>query len=209
MAAVIPQYEQLNVTSFVGTKCKSLNLNGNRIKIDLTELVALEEVRLTGMDNSVNPLLDYTTLVNLKSLSISGYEGAGTGTFTLPPAIISNLEKFYMEAVNSSSNTINISSIPLSANIKEFYIDNLQGYSGISLQSVIVLPPTMANCYKFIATSNDLDQTNVDNILLALDANGLTQGICRLDGGLNSPPSIAGAAAAANLTSKGWEVSTM
>lgn len=53
-----------------------------------------------------------------------------------------------------------------------------------------------------------LDQTSVDNILLELDANGLSNGQLTLQGGTNAAPSGAAITAKANLISKGWAVYT-
>ena len=206
MAAPIEPYKKVKITNVLGTKCKSLSLSGNSIEIDFAQLVNLEEFRFYALRNDVNPVLDFTNLVNLKSLTANSYNGTIVGTFTLPTSIIGNLEKFYLENIDNS-NTINMPSIPLSSNVKEVGLVNLLSY-GISLQSLLVVPPTMANCYKFVANGNDLDQTQVDNILIALDANGLNQGTCDVGGGSNAMPSGAGAAAAANLISKGWQVST-
>lgn len=56
--------------------------------------------------------------------------------------------------------------------------------------------------------SNTLSETSVDHVLIALDDNGLSNGFVELGGGTNAAPSVAGAAAAASLTGKGWTVST-
>lgn len=57
-------------------------------------------------------------------------------------------------------------------------------------------------------TNNALTQASVDHVLITLDQNGLSNGYVDLSGGTNLAPSVAGTAAAANLTGKGWNVNT-
>lgn len=53
-----------------------------------------------------------------------------------------------------------------------------------------------------------LDVASVNSILVAADANGLTNGIMNLGGGTSAAPTGAGATAAASLVGKGWIVTT-
>ena len=53
---------------------------------------------------------------------------------------------------------------------------------------------------------NALTEASVDHVLITLDDNGLTGGLVDVSGGTNSVPSVAGAAAVASLTLKGWSV---
>lgn len=55
---------------------------------------------------------------------------------------------------------------------------------------------------------NQLTEASVDHVLITLDNNGLSNGYVYLAGSGNAAPSVAGTAAAANLTAKGWSVST-
>lgn len=54
----------------------------------------------------------------------------------------------------------------------------------------------------------DLSVTDVNNFLIALDANGLSGGICNLQQTPAAAPTGAGATAKANLIGKGWTVTT-
>lgn len=56
--------------------------------------------------------------------------------------------------------------------------------------------------------TNALTVESVDHVLITLDNNGLSNGNVSLSGGTNAIPSVAGAAAVANLTGKGWVVAT-
>lgn len=58
------------------------------------------------------------------------------------------------------------------------------------------------------AQNGNLTQPVVDAILIELDNNGLNNGTVQLAGGTSATPSLAGLAAAANLTGKGWIVQT-
>jgi len=51
-----------------------------------------------------------------------------------------------------------------------------------------------------------LNQTSIDNLMIELDTNGLSNGIINLSGGTGPAPSGAGAVAQANLISKGWTI---
>lgn len=57
-------------------------------------------------------------------------------------------------------------------------------------------------------TNNALTVESVDHVLITLDNNGLSNGTVLIDGGTSVAPSVAGAAAAANLIGKGWSVAT-
>jgi hypothetical protein len=53
-----------------------------------------------------------------------------------------------------------------------------------------------------------LNQTSVDNILVSLDASGITNNTTSLAGGTSAAPSATGLAAKASLQGKGWTVLT-
>jgi len=53
---------------------------------------------------------------------------------------------------------------------------------------------------------NALTQASVDHVLITLDNGGLTGGFVDVSGGISSAPSVAGAAAAASLILKAWNV---
>ena len=57
----------------------------------------------------------------------------------------------------------------------------------------------------FRLDGNALPQSNVDNILVDLDASGATGGTCNV-GGSNAAPSATGLAAKLSLEGKGWTV---
>lgn len=66
---------------------------------------------------------------------------------------------------------------------------------------------TLNNCTYFNANGSDLNSSVVDNILVALDNNGLEGAyVCFLAGGTNGVPSSTGLTAANNLTLRGWTV---
>lgn len=87
------------------------------------------------------------------------------------------------------------------SNAEYIYVDN-----NANLTTVII-----AGCPKLrylIAPTCSLYQSSVDDILITLDNNGLTNGEVILSGGTNSAPSPASATAIANLIAKGWTVAT-
>lgn len=104
-------------------------------------------------------------------------------------------------------NGIDINNTPLtSVNISNcLYLNELFIIDG-SLTTVDV----SANLYLTHVNlqNNLLTQTAVDDILVALDNIGLSDGGVQLDGTGNAAPSATGTAAAANLTGKGWFVAT-
>lgn len=53
-----------------------------------------------------------------------------------------------------------------------------------------------------------LDQESVDDILVRIESNGLSNGVLDIDGGTNSAPSATGLAAKSALESRGWTVTT-
>jgi hypothetical protein len=58
------------------------------------------------------------------------------------------------------------------------------------------------------ANTNRLSQSAVNNILINLDNNGLSNGNCQLSSGTNAAPSGDGITAKTNLQSKSWSVYT-
>jgi len=83
----------------------------------------------------------------------------------------------------------------------------IDGGDGGVLSSFIAHPEWTAMLY-FHITDMALTETVVNNILIALDASGMSGGEIDLSGGTSATPSGAGAAAASNLTGRGNAVIT-
>jgi len=64
------------------------------------------------------------------------------------------------------------------------------------------------DCLSVSITSCDLSVTTVNNILIALDTAGYSNGTVDLSGGTSATPTGGGVTAAANLVIKGWTVTT-
>lgn len=63
-----------------------------------------------------------------------------------------------------------------------------------------------AQIYDLDASGCGVVESEIDNILAALDASGLESGTVDLSGGTNAPPSAAGLTSKSNLEGKGWTV---
>lgn len=109
----------------------------------------------------------------------------------------SSLTTLYLSSNTPSLTVIDLSPCPLltfvsiSANPNLTTVINTNGYSSVSFM-------TAAGCA--------LPSEVVDEILIALNANGISGGYCFLDGGTNGTPSVDGLSAASDLASKGWSV---
>ena len=64
------------------------------------------------------------------------------------------------------------------------------------------------SCLEFESSGTSLNEENIDLILASLDANGISNGKCYLDGGSNAAPSVTGQGYVSSLRGKFWDVLT-
>jgi Leucine-rich repeat (LRR) protein len=180
--------------------------------------------QLTSLDVSNNTLLVSLKCENnqLTSLDVSNNTSLITltcGTNNLTTVDVSNntsLQTFFIDNNNLSSININNNTALTNFNCISNNLTSLNVSNNTSLQTLTCgdnnltsLDISNNTVLKFLlANINQLDQTSVDNILINLDAFGLTNGWCYLNGGTNASPSVPGINAKNNLIAKGWIVST-
>lgn len=85
---------------------------------------------------------------------------------------------------------------------------SLEGPNCTSLTSVTVSASDVVSCLNVNLGGCALTQTAVDDILVALDGAGLSNGNVSLQGGTSSAPGTSGAAAKTSLIGKGWTAGT-
>lgn len=165
--------------------------------IDLSNMSLLAHV---GVDSNPN-----LTSINLTGSSQVTFLAAGGCDFSESQlgSIIGfsgliNLTYLYISSGDSGlSGTIDISNLPQLVNVS---IENQS-----SLNSIII-SDTQSSIFDVRFTGNALTQTAVNNILIALAANGITGGQVDLRFGTNAAPGAAGLAAKATLEGNGWTV---
>jgi hypothetical protein len=106
-----------------------------------------------------------------------------------------NLEKLFLDkcAFTGSFNATIFPSLQL------INVGNNTNLTGLDISGLV-------NLTIVVASNCALTQDQVDDILIELDTNGLTDGIVVLNGGTNATPSALGLAAAASLLLKNWTV---
>ena len=165
-----------------------LYLNGISTITNLSDCVNLNVFYLDGCSITS---IDFTGLSKLTNFS-SGYSINITSLDFSPCPILNGID-----INNTPLTSVNISNC--------LYLNEL-----FIIDGPLTTIDVSANLYlRFINLQNNLlTQTAVDDILVALDNNGLSNGDVQLDGTGNAAPSAIGTAAAANLTGKGWIVIT-
>lgn len=137
------------------------------------------------VDISVAPVLtDFRSHINSFTGSIPNLPD------TLQVATFGN--NGYTGDIPDISNATSLAYFAVNAN-------SLTGWAGSTI-------PT--TCKSFFAQNNNLPESVVDAILVQLDNNGQSNGTVNVGGTGNAAPSAAGSTAAANLTGKGWSVTT-
>lgn len=165
--------------------------------------------------------VNLSNLPNLENVDISDCDIPGTNTSSLKSVNVSNstsIKFLRLDDSNFSTGIPNLSglsdlivldfdqcNISGALNFSEFpVITDIDVFGNAGITSVTISdtqPITFFN-----AANCGLTEAAIDNILIALDNNGLTSGIAYLDGGTNAIPSATGLAAASNLQAKSWTV---
>jgi len=138
--------------------------------------------------------LDLSSLVSvLNSINISNCPN-------LPAIIMPSLSSCDTLAITDNPSLVNV-------NIPTLSTVNTVSISRNSSLDTIDVDPSVFNCLSINFQENMLTQTNVDDILLAVDTAGLTGGELLLDGGANSSPTGGvGNTEYLSLIGKGWTV---
>lgn len=199
-------------------------------ELDITGVTTLKSLSL----GRINVITGLETLVNLESVNMP-YWSEGFSALSFDPTLYPNLRYLRLPAneisgINLSANggleyldlsENALTSIDLAANtaLAALYIPgNLLTSINLSTNTALVSirvdeQPIATATISTLPNANDvaffdceLDETSVDAVLVALDANGLNDGYADLSGGSNAPPSGAGLSAKASLEGKGWEV---
>lgn len=212
-------YTADSVTSFfeVDANIKVLFLIPNNI----TNLSVLSLEGVMDIDN----ILLFVAPVNVTTISLVGHPDSTETTADLSalPASLKSLTLQLFPALTQISNAAFSGTPPtldhmgLISNPVLNDIDSSNTYQPLFFASQNdnsdnpISYPTFdfTRCTTFIVQGEALTTTEVNNYLIALDANGLNNGFCELNNQTPAaPPSGAGATAKTNLIGKGWTVNT-
>jgi hypothetical protein len=144
-----------------------------------------------GDSNSDSVALSATTVAKTHTYSV-----AGTYTITITGQVD------YVTLLDGSNN--NLTSIVFTGT------HTLLDYILLTTNqlTVFTITASMVNVTKYYLGDNAINTTNVNALLVAIDAFGTSGGQIYVDGGTNGAPSGAGAIAKTNLLGRGWTVST-
>ena len=162
--------------------------------IDLSGSPKLEYLHVE-FDNT-DQVLDSIDISAATALSVVTLYQVGFLTLYLPPSTTAPDIQFILYDTDS-----------LNLDLSAFSTASYIGWTRAILTTSLIIPtaPTLLHVECTVAALNG---PVVDNILIALDTAGGTDGICDLSEGASAGPSAAGAAAMASLIAKGWTVTT-
>jgi hypothetical protein len=187
--------------------------------VDVTGFTALTSLSLrswtgttiTGLgDADALVTLDLTSAASITTLDLSGCLGAfaltGIGMTALTTLNMSGCSNAV--SANVSNVCPSLTSVDLSgcAALVNFTTGRTVATGTVPLSAITIT--TLPACRTFRSASTSLPAANVNAILVALDANGLTSGSVSLQFGANAAPTGAGITAKNNLIAKGWTVFT-
>jgi hypothetical protein len=192
----------------------------------ITGLQNLSNLQQFRADWNALETIDFSGLTNLTYVDISDCDLVGTNTSSLTEVILtgcialedlrlddsdfsggipdlSGLDNlFYMDLDQCGiTGSIDLSFLPLLGGF------DLSGNTGLTNVTISQEQPLgeFGDVYLYDCA---LTQTSVDNILVELSTNGITNGYVDLTGGTNAVPSGTGIAAKVILESNGWTVNT-
>lgn len=229
----------LDLSGSVNLKTLQISGNPNLSAIDVTNNPLLDflycqddnlssinltnntQLRTLGINGNNLTSLDLTNNLKLRSLLV--YQNVTltsiTGLSLLTDLITFNAYNCSIPSINLTPNTnleivtiggVSLTSIDLTTCTKLKSLDVLDSVSIITLN----LPPTVDSLKTINIGGLSLPQSEINNILVKIDANGLTGGTFNSantgspGSGTNAVPSGSGLVAKANLISKGWSVIT-
>jgi Leucine-rich repeat (LRR) protein len=167
---------------------------------------------LTTLDLTTNSLtaLDVSGCTALTSIALDGnsltsFDGTGLASLTYLDFDYNALTAFDGTGLTSLTSLVGDNNALTSVDVSALTSLTLLSLGSNALTTVDISGLTVLT--ELDLTNNALDQSSVDDILAALDANGLSNGTVNLSGGPNAPPSDpAGFTSKANLEGKGWTV---
>lgn len=181
----------INLTN--NTLLTVLAVNGN----SLTTLDLSNNTKLTKLLIYANPSLSIptglTTLTDL--VEFNAYDCNFTTALNL--STLTKLETLYCG--NTALPSINLSTC---TKLKTLSVTNSPSITALNL------PSTLNNLKRVEVFNNGLTATEINNLLVKLDTNGLSGGYFKSSGGTNAAPTGAGITAKNNLIAKGWSVTT-
>lgn len=189
-------------------------------------------VSITGLQNLVNlqiiqidwnglQSVNLSNLPNLTEVDISDCDFPGTNTNSLTSVNLSGstaIQTLRLDDSNFSGGIPNISALTAlqTLDLDECNISGILDLSGLTSLISIDLAGNLALTSVVIADTQPIDslsaaacnltQTAVDDILVVLSNNGVSNGFVNLSGGTNAAPSATGLAAKAVLEGNGWTV---
>jgi len=209
----------LNLSNFKYSSVNvSINSCASLTSINLGNLILVNALEINPNTTSLTTLLlgTFSTVGSLQLRNLGGFVGPLNLSGLTQGDQITIADNADLIGITMSSLTTNLSvgldfgnspsllSIDISSliNVGGF----LHGNACSSLTTILINNAIDTIDVSF--TSCALDQTTVDNILIALDTAGNSNGTVDLSGGTSASPSVTGAAAAASLIGKGWTVNT-
>ena len=188
--------------------------------VSIEGLQKLENLQQLYIDWSSLQTLDVSGLTNLTTVDASDQDSIETGDNCLTSINLTGctaLQMLYLDDNDFSGGFPSLASLPalyqidvdqsnisgevdLSNNPNLYNVDF---YGNTELTSILLGEQQIK---WFYAGNCALTETAVNNILIALDANGQIEGEVDLDGGTNAAPTGAGITAKASLLNKDWSV---
>jgi Leucine-rich repeat (LRR) protein len=189
-------------------------------------------VSITGLQNLVNlqiiqidwnglQSVNLSNLPNLTEVDISDCDFPGTNTNSLTSVNLSGstaIQQLRLDDSNFSGGIPNISALTAlqTLDLDECNISGILDLSGLTSLISVDLAGNTALTSVIISDTQPIDslttaagnltQTAVDDILVVLSNNGVSNGVVNLSGGTNAAPSATGLAAKAVLEGNGWTV---
>ena len=187
----------------------------------LQTLANLQEFRA---DYNALESVDFSGLTNLTYIDISDCDLVDTNTPSLTSVNLSGCYNLLEFRVDDSDFSGGFPDLVGLVNLEYFDADQclitgsldismLPSLTGFDLNGntdlteiIIDSSQPLGNGYDINAFNCDLTEEAVDNILVALSTNGVSDGIAELNGGTNATPSATGLAAKAVLEGNSWTV---
>ena len=181
----------INLTN--NTQLKVLAINGNSLSsLNLTNNTQLTRL-LIYANTSLGIPTGLTTLTDL--IEFNAYDCNFTTALNL--TTLTKLETLYCG--NTALPSINLSTC---TKLKTLSVRNSPSVTALNL------PATLNDLKRVEIDNNGLTATEINNLLIKLDTNGLSGGYFKSSGGTNAAPTGAGITAKNNLIAKGWSVTT-
>lgn len=168
-----------------------IELNG---QVDISNNSSLESISFNSLVSASKIIIANNT--SLEMIDLSSLDNVKVQT-------TDDSNTLYIDENNSSLKSLDISGL---ISVSSFIISLFSSSGFPNLEEVILNNAVDATTVDI--RSANLTQTSVDNILVALDTAGYSNGTVDLSGGTSATPGVSGIAAAASLVGKSWTVTT-